>query len=494
MKKLKKALAILSALFVMTTAFSCGQTEDDVASSDEPINITSDSETSDEDKDESSSTETSEKDSDNTSEKNDDESSKNTDESSKDESSKADDKSESSSASAENSETSSENSTSSGSNSSAGGSTSGNSSSGNTSSSGGSTGGSSSSGNTSSSGGSTGGSTSSGGTSSSGSSSSSENNSSSSGSSTETPTEEEVVYTAEITLGSSPSATGSNVTVSGQNVLISAGGEYYLKGTLTDGQLQVQTTEKVKLHLDGVNITCSSGPAIVVEDAKRFTIRLMEGTTNTLNDGASNTYYKSVIFSNDTIEIRGKGTLNINSATAHGIASDDDVIIENGNINITSAKTGIHVNDDITVNGGNLTVKGGTNGFKSKGTIHINGGTTIISGGTKEEKSSIYAAGVFTYTGGYLYAAGNLVTAPTESVNPYVVAGFSTAKAAGSNVTLYVNGSEAVSFAPHNAFKCLLMLSPDLTAGSNFTAKVGDTGYGNCLVSSDNSQNIFTLE
>lgn len=483
MNKFKKALALLSALLVMTAAFSCGQTEDDVASSDEPINITSDSETSEEDEDESSDTETSEKDSENTSE-NGDESSKDTDESSSEESSKADNKPESSSASAENSETSSGSSSSSGGNSSSGSSTGGSSSSG----------GSTSSGNSSSSGGSTGGSTSSGSTSSSGSSTSSGNSSSSSGSTTETPAEEEVVYTAEISLGSSPSATGSNVTVSGQNVLISAGGEYYLKGTLSDGQLQIKTTEKVKLHLDGVNITCSSGPAIVVEDAKRFTIRLMEGTTNTLKDGGNNAVYDGVIFSNDTIEIRGKGTLNITAANAHGIASDDDVVIENGNINITSVKTGIHVNDDITVNGGNLTVKGGTNGFKSKGTIHINGGTTTISGGTKEEKSSIYAAGVFTYTGGYLYAAGNLVTAPTESVNPYVVAGFTTAKAAGSNVTLYVNGSEAISFAPHNAFKCILMLSPDLTAGSTFTAKVGDTGYGNCLISSDNSQNIFTLD
>lgn len=95
--------------------------------------------------------------------------------------------------------------------------------------------------------------------------------------------------------------------------------------------------------------------------------------------------------------------MNITSGNAHGIASDDDIIIENGTYNITSVKSGIFAHDDITISGGNLDIKGGTNGIKSKGTINISGGNSIISGGTKEEKSSIYSAGAFNYSGGYVF-------------------------------------------------------------------------------------------
>lgn len=485
MNKFKKALALLSAFLIMTAAFSCGQTEEDIASSDEPIGVTSDIETSEKDDSEASADESSEEESSDSSANKEDTAPEDSSEASREESSEADNKTEESSApSAETSKPSP-----SGNSSSGGSSSTGNTSSGGSSSSGGnsSSGGSSSSGNTSS-----GGNSSTSGGSSSGGNTSTGNTST--GGTTDTPTEEEVAYTAEITLSSNPIATGSNVTVSGSNVLITAGGEYYLKGTVSDGQLQVKTTEKVKLHLDGVNITCSTGPAILIEDAKRLTIRLMEGTTNTLKDGGNNKAYDGVIFSNDTVEIRGKGTLNITAGNAHGIASDDDVVIENGNINITSIKSGIHVNDDITINGGTVNIKGGTNGLKSKGTIHVNGGTSVIEGGTKEEKSSIYSAGIFTYTGGYLFAAGNLVTAPASPATPYVIAGFSSSQAAGTNVTLYTNGSQAASFAPHSSFKCVMMLSPELTAGSKFSAKIGGKSYGDYTVSDDSSQNIFTLE
>lgn len=486
MNKFKKALALLSAFLIMTAAFSCGQTEEDIASSDEPVGVTSDIETSEKDDSEASDDEASEEDSSASSSDKKDSDTDDSSESSKEDSSAADNKTDESSEPSE--ETSKP---SSGGNSSTGGS----SSSGGNTSSGGS---SSSGGNTSSGGNSSSGNTSSGGNSSTGGSSSSSGNASSgntsTGSTSDTPAEEEVAYTAEITLGSTSKATGSNVTVDGANVLITAGGEYYLKGTISEGQLQVKTTEKVKLHLDGVNITCSTGPAILIEDAKRLTIRLMEGTTNTLTDSGKNKAYDGVIFSNDTVEIRGKGTLNINAGNAHGIASDDDVVIENGNINITSVKSGIHVNDDITINGGTVNIKGGTNGLKSKGTIHVNGGTSVISGGTKEEKSSIYSAGIFTYTGGYLFAAGNLVTAPASPATPYAIAGFSSSQAASTSVTLYANGSQAVSFAPHSLFKCVMMLSPELTAGSKFSAEIGGKKYGEYTISDDSSQNIFTLE
>lgn len=307
-----------------------------------------------------------------------------------------------------------------------------------------------------------------------------------------TEAEEEVVsYAAEITLGQTSSFTGSNVTVNGSKVTITGGGDYLISGSVSDGQLEVNTTEKVKLYLNGVSITNSSGPAIQITDAKRATIKLMAGTTSNLKDSGGDKINDGAIFTNDTLEIRGKGTLNITATNAHGIASDDDIVIENGTINIKSVKSGLFAHDNITVNGGSLNIKGGTNGIKSKGSINLNGGYGEIFGGTKEEKSSVYANSGFAYTGGTFYAIGNSVTVPTQSKLPYIVAGFGSSVNGGTKISVSLSGVEAASFTPENSYKCIMMLSPDISQGASFSVNANGKSYSGYTVSG--IQNVFTL-
>jgi hypothetical protein rflaF_13697 len=301
-------------------------------------------------------------------------------------------------------------------------------------------------------------------------------------------------YTAEVTLGSSPSYIGNNVSVEGSVVKINAGGDYIFTGSVSGGQIYVntQTEEKVTLILNGVDISNPSGPAIFIDEAKKCTIKIKDGSVNSLSDGGMDKINDGVIFSNDTLRFKGSGTLNITSGNAHGIASDDDVIIENGTYNITSIKSGIFAHDDITVNGGNLDVKGGTNGIKSKGTININGGYSIILGGTKEEKSSIYSAGAFNYSGGSVFAAGNKVSVPTGTDIPYIVADLGTSYDAGSEVEMVLDGVQMASFTPHNNFKCLMMLAPEISVGSSFYTVInGNASESNTV---NDIQNIFNIK
>lgn len=291
---------------------------------------------------------------------------------------------------------------------------------------------------------------------------------------TEPPVEEKS-YTAEITFGGSPSIKGDNAAVDGKIVRISAGGDYVIKGRAADAQIYVATVseEKVTLILDGLDIACSDGPAININEAKRCTIKLASGSQNYLRDGGTDKINDGVIFSNDTLRFKGDGGyLEINSGNAHGIASDDDIIFEGGNYNITSIKSGVFAHDDITINGGELNVFGGTNGLKSKGTVNINGGVSVISGGSKEEKSSIYASAAFYYNDGKVFAAGNKVTAPASAPNPYVVTSFDPPASAQSEVRLYLDGGEQVCFRPHNDFRCVLMLTPDIAEGKSFSVNV----------------------
>lgn len=186
--------------------------------------------------------------------------------------------------------------------------------------------------------------------------------------------------TGTITLGNTISYTGTGVSVNGSKVTIKAGGDFTVTGTLADGMIYVDTTEKVKLRLSGVNITNSSGPAIFIQNAKKAFITLTEGTTNTLTDGSKySVEAKAALFSNDSLEIKGKGTLKVTGNYMHGIASDDDISIENGIITVKGAVDGLHANNNVTVSGGNLTIFSSSDGIDSEGDVIIDGGIFSIA-------------------------------------------------------------------------------------------------------------------
>ncbi len=309
-----------------------------------------------------------------------------------------------------------------------------------------------------------------------------------------TTTEAVKTFDAEITFDENAYAEGVNVETEGPVVRITAGGDYIVRGFSSNGQIYINTAseEKVELTLDGLELSCSGGPAIFVDEAKRCVIKLAYGTRNYLSDGGQDKVNDGVIFSNDTLRIKGDGYLELNAGNAHGIASDDDIIIESGEYVINSIKSGMIANDNITLNGGAMTINGGTNGLKSKGTMNINGGDFIIAGGSKEEKSSIYAAAGLYYTGGNVYAVGNMVTAPTTATSPYIVTEWKSGLAAGSAVGFVLNGMEYASLTPRNPFRCIMMLSQDITVGSVFEPYVDGTAQQGITVAE--GMNYFALE
>lgn len=185
-----------------------------------------------------------------------------------------------------------------------------------------------------------------------------------------------------INLGNTITYTGTGISANGSVVNITAGGDHTVTGTLTNGMIYINTTEKVKLRLSGTSITNSTGPAIYVQNADKAFITLVENTTNTLVDGRtySDATAKGTLFSNDSLEIKGAGTLNITGNYKHGIVSDDDVVIENGNITVKSAvKDGIHANNNVTINGGTISLTATKDGIDCDGDIIINDGTITSS-------------------------------------------------------------------------------------------------------------------
>mgnify|MGYP002231488189 CR=1 FL=1 len=56
-----------------------------------------------------------------------------------------------------------------------------------------------------------------------------------------------------------------------------------------DGQIVIDTEEKVKLRLSGMSLTNKNGSAVYVKNAEKAYITLTDNTENTLTDGENYT-------------------------------------------------------------------------------------------------------------------------------------------------------------------------------------------------------------
>ena len=199
---------------------------------------------------------------------------------------------------------------------------------------------------------------------------------------------------------------------------ITAAGVYSISGTLTDGCIDVDAKGKVYLEFDGVEITSSSGPALIITDAKKVTLTLVDGTTSYLTDAAADNEYDAALFTNDTLIINGAGTLVVTGNNNEGISSDDDIIINAGTVEVTAVDDGLNAHDDITITGGDVYIHAGGDGLDSNGTINISGGTLISLGSTAGGDGGLDAVGALTITGGFVVAGGNSIVGSQQRFQP----------------------------------------------------------------------------
>ena len=188
----------------------------------------------------------------------------------------------------------------------------------------------------------------------------------------------------------SATISGEGATAEGQTVTISQAGTYILSGTATNGRIIVAADKKaeVKLIFNGVDITCADNAPLLVSKAKKVYIVLEDGTENVLTDSASyslgedDSNTDGAIFSKADLTINGSGTLTVNANYKHGIVSKDDLVITDGNINVTSASTAIEGKDSVKISGGTFNISAGTNGIKSTDTEASDKGFISVTGGT----------------------------------------------------------------------------------------------------------------
>lgn len=189
--------------------------------------------------------------------------------------------------------------------------------------------------------------------------------------------------------GDSVTADDKNVEVDGSKVTITGAGTYVLSGTISDGQIVVDSDDKdsVRLVLNGAEITCSNSSAIWVKAGDTI-ITLADGTENTLTDGAEYTTDseddepKAAVYAKDDLTFNGSGSLTVNVNYKNGIQCKDALKFVSGTYTITAANNGLVGKDSVSIKDGTYTITSGGDGIKSTNTDETDKGYVIIDGGT----------------------------------------------------------------------------------------------------------------
>ena len=217
-------------------------------------------------------------------------------------------------------------------------------------------------------------------------------------------------------------------TVSGAHVSIAQSSDlaeeitYTLSGSSSDGEFYTSGSYKATIELNGLTLTNAtpvySGAAVHVQNGKRIKVKIVTGTTNTLND-ASTGSQKGCLYIKGHAEFAQKGTLNVTGNVKHGIKAGEYISLKNATINVLGAVgDGISCNEYFLMESGTISISGtGDDGIQcdldgdtstgettdhedeDSGNIYISGGTISVTC-TATAAKGIKCDGDMNITGG----------------------------------------------------------------------------------------------
>lgn len=188
---------------------------------------------------------------------------------------------------------------------------------------------------------------------------------------------------------------GSGISAEGTVLTITDAGTYRLSGSCANGRIVIEADkeDKVKLVLNGLDLTCTDNAVITAKAADKVYLLLESGTENKLNDGteyslAEGDNTDAAVFAKCDLTINGEGNLNVTGNYKHGIVSKDDLVITGGNVTVNAVSSALSGKDSVKISEGTFDLTSGTDAVKStneeeegKGIISITGGTFTINAG-----------------------------------------------------------------------------------------------------------------
>lgn len=178
---------------------------------------------------------------------------------------------------------------------------------------------------------------------------------------------------------------------------ISTGGAYRLSGSLSEGQVVVDTGEEkqdVQLILDGLSLHCAGDAALHIRRAGDTDLYAMEDTVNRLVSGTEGELLAdpnasgAALYAEDDIDFHGPGSLTVEGYLNNGIGCKNDIDIIGGQYTILAANNGLKGNESVEISGGDVAITCGNDGIKTddakkagKGSIRITGGSVTVQAG-----------------------------------------------------------------------------------------------------------------
>lgn len=230
-------------------------------------------------------------------------------------------------------------------------------------------------------------------------------------------TEASIVVAGNIARYVEPTVTGAHVSiVQGEEVGEGTCGEitYSLSGESADGSFAMEGSYKASIELRGLTLTNPSGATLDIQNGKRISLSVKNGTENILADGSGGTQ-KGCIACKGHLELKGKGTLTVSGNAAHAIYAKEYVEMKNCTLNVLSAqKDGLNCNQYFLMESGTLAISDtGDDGIQvsykdeadrdeeDTGSITIAGGSVTIYV-TATAAKGLKAEGDMTISGGEL--------------------------------------------------------------------------------------------
>jgi trimeric autotransporter adhesin len=309
-----------------------------------------------------------------------------------------------------------------------------------------------------------------------------------------------IVYNGtSVTVDNPLASAGVAVAVTGADVIVTstsstAGIEYALSGTTTDGMFKIYSNEDFTLALNGVSITNTDGPAINIQADVTINVNLVTGTSNVLADGT--TYatapngedQKSAFFSEgQLIFTGGTGSLTVNAVgtSQNGLGSDDYIDVESGTIVVAKAvKDGIHTNSGYYQHGGTVQVTASSDGVDAgDGPVSITSGN-LTATITKADVKAVKCTGNLAVSGGVL----NLTVSGNQSKG--LKAG--TISLTGGTITINTSGGVvlAASGSGYDPSYCTAVKADTLADINGAQLTVNATGTAGRGISSDGDLRI----
>ncbi|MCI6862539.1 MAG: carbohydrate-binding domain-containing protein, partial [Prevotella sp.] len=193
-----------------------------------------------------------------------------------------------------------------------------------------------------------------------------------------------------------PAVSGAHVNIAADKTLAREI-TYNLSGTSTDGEFYMSGSYKATVELDGLTLKnqnpVTSGAAVHIQNGKRIDIKVISGTTNTLEDAATGSQ-KGCLYVKGHAEFKQKGTLNVIGNVKHGIKIGEYMTVNKATINVTSAVgDGISCSQYFLMESGEINISGtGDDGIQCE----LDGETAVAASDdqhTDEDTGSFYLEG-----------------------------------------------------------------------------------------------------